>query len=394
MQKINIIQFLPYFPPHKGWLENVSLEFSTDYVKKWFWDIINVVFDIDQNYDIWETTLKDDNNLDIWYIKNWFKVYLLPSFEIVNNFPFPKFWKKKFWKVLSCIKTSIINKNDNFLVQTHTRFFISSFLWWIFSKNNNLKWVHIEHWSDYVKLWSKIKSTIAYIYDKLIWMWIFKNATHIIAISNWVKKFITTEFIKDRNIDVIYNWINFNSWNKIVNWDKIVIWFIWRLVKLKWVDLLLDAFETLSSKYPNLFLEILWDWEEKSNLINIVKSNKIKNVVFLWFKDREYIANEFLPKIDILVNPSFQEWLPTSILEWLISWCVVVATDVWWTKEISNKDDLIIVKKWDVNSLKKWIDKAINSYKKNSWLSKKSIKETFDWNNNIEKYFNLYKSLK
>lgn len=393
MQKINIIQFLPYFPPHKGWLENVALEFSDIYVKKWLWEVINVVFDIEQKYDIWDIILKDKNNVNIWYEISWFKVYLLPSFEIVNNYPFPKFWKKDFWRVLSCIKKNIKNTDDIFLAQTHTRFFISSLLWSLFAKFNSLKLVHIEHWSDYVKLWSRFKSFVAYSYDRLVWKWIFKNATHIIAISNWVKKFITTEFIKGRNIDVIYNWINFNSWNKIVNWDKIVIWFIWRLVKLKWVDLLLDAFETLSSKYPNLFLEILWDWEEKSNLINIVKSNKIKNVVFLWFKDREYIANNFLPRIDILVNPSFQEWLPTSVLEWLIWECIVVATDVWWTKEISDKEDLIIVKKWNLESIKNWLEKAIINYKYFRWKSKKQVIEKFSWDNNIDNYFKVYNTL-
>lgn len=49
--KLNIIQFLPYFPPHKWWLETVAEEWSYFYVKKAFWEVINITFDVGQEYD-------------------------------------------------------------------------------------------------------------------------------------------------------------------------------------------------------------------------------------------------------------------------------------------------------------------------------------------------------
>jgi glycosyltransferase involved in cell wall biosynthesis len=387
MKKINIIQFLPYFPPHKWWLETVAEEFSYFYVKKWFWEVINIVFDVWQDYY--------DKNLDyiknkrlelIWYKKNWYTVYLLPSLDIIPNFPFPKFWERKFWQILKIIW------NKNYLIQTHTRFFLSSFLWWLFAKYHKLKWVHVEHWSDYVKLWSNLKSKIAYIYDRLIWKWIFKKADKIIAISNWVKIFIQNEFIKNKEINIIYNWINFNPLEKINNWNIIRIWFVWRLVKLKWVDLLVEAFINLSKKYENIFLEIIWDWEEKSELKEKINFLWIKNIKFLWGKTREEVAT-FLSWIDILINPSFQEWLPTTVLEWLLSKCIVVATDVWWTKEISKFEDLIIIEKWDKEKLERWIEKAILYYKDNSWKSYDYVKEKFEWDENVKLYFNLYEKI-
>jgi hypothetical protein len=44
------------------------------------------------------------------------------------------------------------NKDEKIIIQTHTRFFLSSFIGWLFAKYHKLKWIHIEHWSDYVKL--------------------------------------------------------------------------------------------------------------------------------------------------------------------------------------------------------------------------------------------------
>lgn len=70
-------------------------------------------------------------------------------------------------------------------------------------------------------------------------------------------------------------------------------------------------------------------------------------ITFVGSDDR---ANR-LPKFDIFVNPSYQEGLPTTVIEALLAHCVVVATDVGGTKEISDKQDLILVKPGDVKSL-------------------------------------------
>ena len=381
---INLIQFLPYFPPHKWGLETVAEELWSYY----YWEVLNITFDVWQDYNnsdleyiFWK------NNTKIWYKNKNYIVYLLPSFDLVFNFPFPKFWKKEFFEILKIAWN--FSKKEKTIIQTHTRFFLSSFLGWLFAKFYKLKWVHIEHWSEYVLLWSKFKTKCAYFYDKIIGKWIFSYCDKIVAISNWVKNFIKSEFVKNREVDVIYNWINFIPWTKINNWDIIKIWYVWRLVKLKWVELLINSFKNLQKKYPNIILEIVWDWDEKKYLESICW----ENIKFLWFQNREYIANNFLPTVDILVNPSFQEWLPTVVLEWLLSKCIVVATDVWWTKEISDKNDLIIVEKWNIEVLEKWLEKAILTYKDLVWLSYDDVLWEFDWDKNIKKYFILYNRL-
>lgn len=414
--KINLIQFVPYFPPHRWWLETVAEELWYYYAQAWYWEVINVTFDVGQDISNPSLTLPlslmEGNNQEviinkswkiIWYKTKGYSVYLLPSFDIIPNFPVPKFWKKEFWEILKKITPPAFPKlpphlrgiegelkNEKWIIQTHTRFFLSSLLGWLFAKYHKIKWVHVEHGSDYVILSSTLKNKISYLYDRLIGKWIFKNADSIVAISEWVKAFIQNEFEQNEKIEIIYNGIHFSSADRIDNKEIIKIWFVWRLVKLKWVDLLIQAFQKLEKKYPNIDLEILWDGDEREFL---EKSSKWEKIKFLWLQNREFIANNFLPKIDILVNPSFQEWLPTTVLEGLLAGCVVVATDVGGTKEISSFDDLIIIEKWSTKSLETWLEKAIWDYRKLSWKSKEFVKAKFDWSENIKKYFSLYNKL-
>lgn len=86
------------------------------------------------------------------------------------------------------------------------------------------------------------------------------------------------------------------------------------------------------------------------------------DVVFHGSRDRAWIAEKFLPRIDIFVNPSYMEGFPTSVLEALLSECVVVATDVGGTAEISKKNDLILVKPGDEVDLMKGLELALSDY--------------------------------
>ncbi|MDD5770328.1 MAG: hypothetical protein PHE25_05130 [Candidatus Gracilibacteria bacterium] len=120
MQKINIIQFLPYFPPHKGGVETVGEEFSRFYTKNNYGEVINVVFSVGQEDGVFK------------YEKNGYTVYLLPAFDLIANFPFSKFWKKEFWKILTSPLTPLLQgeryNRESIIIQTHTRFFLSSLI--------------------------------------------------------------------------------------------------------------------------------------------------------------------------------------------------------------------------------------------------------------------------
>ncbi len=387
--KINIIQFMPYFPPHKWWVETVWEEIWKYWVENNFWEFINVVTEFEQEIPLSISPqgreVEQIIYLDevIWYKKEWYDVLVCPSIEIINNFPIYKFWDKKYWIIMQYLKEKVWNKKEDFRVITHTRFFLTSFIWGIFARKNKLKWIHIEHGSSYVKLSSKIKSYLSIIYDKIFWKWIFKKADKILAISEACKEFINNKFV-NREVDVFYRWLDLLNIDIKKNWD-IKFLFIWRLVKLKWV---IDLVKAYKESWFNNELIIIWDWEEKEIL---ELEAKWFNIKFLWYKNRDFIL-EYLSKNNvILINPSYQEWMPTTVIEWLSCWCIVIASDVWGTNEISNKEDLILFESWNTDELKEKLKYSLDNYNKLDLLSVKLINERFNWENNIIWLYQLIK---
>lgn len=333
----------------------------------------------------------------IWYKVDGYQVVVLDAFDLIPVFPFPKFRTKKFWTTMSYLKLQIEKYGkQHTLVNTHTRFFLTSLMGWIFAQCTWVKWIHIEHGVDFVKLASKFKSWIAYIYDQTIGRYVFRNADMVIGISAWCQGF-AQKFTK-KKIPVIHRGMDFEpikNWKlKIKNWEFVKLGFVGRLVKLKWLDLLLEAFDNLQKKHHNLILEIVGDGDQLDELQTMVKDLGLDGKVsFLWFKDRAYVANEFLSHIDIVVNPSYQEWLPTSVLEGLLSKCVVVATSVGGTPEISDQEDLILVDKWSISDLQKGLEYAIQNHEKLKWLSYDYVKDHFDWKRSIERYYEVYEGI-
>lgn len=392
MKKLNIIQFMPYFPPHKWWLETVWQEIWTNWSKHDLGVFINVITNFDQPPSPLTPLPRGEGDSPvvfeweiIWYKKNNITHLVIPSFEIINNFPMYKLGDKKTKLVFKYLKEQINSRGEDqeWWVITHTRFFLTSLFWGLFARKNKLKWIHIEHWSDYVKLSSKIKSYISIIYDRIFWNWIFKKADIVLAISEACKNFIQNKFI-NRDVQVFYRGVDLWEININKSWDLKIV-FVWRLVNLKWVDYLINSYRNTWIKNE---LIIIWDWDEIQNLENISKE---LNTSFLWFKNRDFIIDYLSKNNCILVNPSFQEWLPTTVIEWLILWCPVLASDVWWTKEISSKNDLILFQAGDIKSLEEKIIDTLNNYDNLKWLSFEEVNKKFNREINI---FNLYNLIK
>ncbi len=399
-KKNNIIQFLPYFPPHKWWLETVAEELSYYYVQKWYWEVINITFDIGQEIsNLEEKDFIRYNNAILWYHKRWYLVYMIPSFDLISNFPVPKFWKKEFWEILRRIKYLILNPTEEYFIQTHTRFFLSTLLGGICAKYYKIKWIHIEHWSDYVVLWSKLKTKISYFYDRLIWKWVFKKSDLVICISEACKKFIIKNFV-NRNIEVVYRWLEINLKNPInienlkekFPW-KIIIWFVWRILKWKNVNSLIQAYYLLDNELANkVQIVIVWDGEELQNLKKLDTDNKI---YFAWSQD---FNNALLlqKQFDIHFHTSSPGWgLATTLLQAMYLWCLIIATPYEWADEvILNWKNGILLENDTVAIFIKWIERAIHKLgKKEEWskVNREIIANKFAWEKNIVRYWELFK---
>jgi len=124
---------------------------------------------------------------------------VLPAFDLVRNFPVPKIWERGFWKTARSIPFGNYD-----VIQTHTRFFLSSFMGGIFAKAHGKKWVHFEHGSGYVVSDRWLVSYCSRLFDKTVGKWILRSADQVIAISQACKKFVNAEFTP-REVPVIYS---------------------------------------------------------------------------------------------------------------------------------------------------------------------------------------------
>ncbi len=376
-----LIQFISQFPPFRGGLWEIAKEISVRAAKSGT-QVINCISSAKQDKNsIIDVDRILFQNQYIGYRKDGYQVLIIPSFDIIYNFPCPKFRTREFFLIMSYLSSCIGKEKP--VVQTHTRFFLWSLRGGLYAKWKWFKRFHVEHGSDYAKLNTRWKTGIARIRDEVLGRWIL-NSAHIITISTRVQQFVS-KFTKHRT-ELIHNGIDFVPYPKINNDSIIRIGFVGRLVKLKGVHHLLQVFALLRQRHSNIELEIVWWWDEEDSLKQFASQLSLSDIVFYGSRDRNWIAEQFLPHIDIFVNPSYMEWFPTSVLEALLSECVVVATDVGGTAEISKDSDLILVKPGDEKDLMRGLEKAISDYSLLSWLSKEYILTNFGRKGQIEKY--------
>lgn len=370
-----VVHFVPYFDPHSGWLEMYAKEWAENYVKLW-WKCLIATFSGGQ---------KEWNRSE-----NWYEIIVLPAFDIVHSFPFPMFWMPSFWIWLWKIRKW---KAD--VIHTHTRFFLSSFIGWIFAKISWIPWIHIEHGSGFVVSSSKLIEKVSKWYDYSLWKWTLKNAMEIITVSEACEHFVYREFWVKKT-RTIYRGITPTPTLISPSNTEITIWYVGRLVSLKWVDFLLNAFADFMQKYKwekEITLNIVWDGPDKKKLEKLSETLGIsKNVIFHGLLPVTKVREEFLPSLHIFVNPSLQEWLPTTVIEALISWASVVATDVGWTREILRYAQFILVAPRSTRALSNWIEQSVNSL--TSKTSSKIPVSLFSWEQTFREFNEVYNLIK
>lgn len=384
---MRVLKRVPYYPPHVGWLESHIAEWSHARVQAGCGQVCIFTSSPGQT----SPHRSPEPGID---------VYSYPTREIIPGYPVPRFWTWGFWRVWRIGREW---KPD--MVHTHTRFFLSTIAGGLFAWRCKKPWIHMEHGVAYVKLWSRALTTCAWIYDQIFGRRAFRYADLVVGISGWCKRFV--QRFTSRDIPVIRRGMALDGSMLDRVWEKkqsryaqsvdthadlpIQVWFVWRLVALKWVALLIEAIGKLREAGYNVSCQIVGDGDARAWLESqVAQAGLGEYITFLWSMERNTIMQDILPSIDIIVNPSFQEGLPTSVLEWLLTWCVVVATDVGWTPEISDEADLILVHPGDVNSLQQWLQRAIEQYENIRGRSRLSVRERFSWGRAIAEYFTLF----
>lgn len=193
----------------------------------------------------------------------------------------------------------------------------------------------------------------------------------------------------NRNTFVIPNPIPFRINEELINniERRNVVISVGSLNKRKGYDRLLKIWEKVEEKNDEFILEIYGDGEEKSNLIEQVKSMKLKNVRFMG--NTSEIQNKLL-KSKIFVMTSRKEGFPMVLLEAMTCGLPVVSFDIKTGPKEIIKDgiDGFLIPDNEINLFSDKLLYLIENTKIISKMSKEAVKNIrkYEIDNIIEKW--------
>lgn len=368
---MKIIDFISYYPPHIGGLENYEEELLHNLTG--------------QGCQITVFTSHLPKSAPASEITNGVEIIRYPCWEIISNFPVPKFWQPTFWH-----QWRTILNHDYDLAFSSVRFFPQPLLAHWFCRKKNIPRLHIEHGSDFVSSTWFI-SLVARIYDYTLGYAAVAWADKIITPSESAAKFV--KLLTNRDATVIYRGMPFAKIDAILpNYrlkekysGKIIVTFVGRLFFGKGVVHLLETARDLER--DDVVFLILGDGPEMKNLRTFVKENNLHGkVVFLGSVTYDKVIG-ILKVSDICVNPSYNEGLPTSVLEAGICQTTILATRVGGTPEIvTDQQSALLIQPYSSQAITAGIEQILTDTNMSQRLANSArveIERRFNWHTSI-----------
>lgn len=314
-----IIVFPAFYPPHIGGMEFFAHELNLRLARS------------GQRIVIFAPAFSDMEATRSTESPEGLNIINYPAFEIIPNFPCPKFWRISFWHALRKISACPVDT-----VVSHTRFFIASFLALCFARIKHIPLIHIEHGSSPVRSQNIFITLVSSLYDRTIGSLVVRGANSVVAVSENVSFFLQKNWGREpviirRGFDSADIATIPTSQILPHHQGTIRIMYIGRLISGKGLDTLLAGLEFIPEK--NWELVIIGDGPARKSLEEMAKKLKPNKVLFLGEKAHgETIA--LLKTTDIFINPSRSEGLPTTVAEAALCGKAVVATNVGGTREL------------------------------------------------------------
>lgn len=380
-----ILIFAAYFHPHVGGYEKIVYELSRRLVQR--------------GYEIDILTCNTER-APAYEELDGIHIYRLPCWNALNSlYPIPKPCPTSF-KILR----RLLHKNYD-VVNTQTRFFITSFLGLIFAKLKRTPLVHTEHGARHSLVPNKVIDLISRAYDHSIGALLVKSARRNTGISQAACEFL--KHLGAANAQVIYNGIDTTIFRKKedtnyrqklgISNDAAVITFVGRLIYAKGVQDLISAFSRIKDTTPNAKLLIVGDGPYRAELEKLAhQTDSHSSIIFLGQKNQDEII-DVLSATDIFVNPSYSEGLGISVMEASSIGLPIIATDIGGTREIITTDKTgILVKARDVGQLAEELGRLCADAELRGKLGKNAgelVERKFNWDKITGEYIKLYTSL-
>ena len=227
---------------------------------------------------------------------------------------------------------------------------------------------------------------------KLIW----KKSAAVVSNSQGLKE-LALKTDKKQKIGIIFNGTDIDGFypnESLKNNDKFIITMGGtRITARKGISYLIEALSVLIPKYPNIFLCLVGEGNEKENLKNQIKKLNLDSFVkFIDVVPHEEIAF-YYQEASLFVSASFNEGMSNVMLEALATGLPIIATETGGTKELV-KDGLngFVTKMKDAQDLAKKIEIIIKNDELRRRMGQESRKraEELSWKNVAHDYFTLY----
>jgi glycosyltransferase involved in cell wall biosynthesis len=215
-----------------------------------------------------------------------------------------------------------------------------------------------------------------------------------VALSKIIRDTITEVYdIPKRKIPVIFNGINLEHCIPKKEYsfgERIALIHIGRFQDVKNHRLLIDAFDELAKKYPNLYLQLIGDGELQGKLMEY--ASKLPSSEHIRFEGLKQNVYPYLSKADIFVLPSKYEGMPMTLIEAMGTGLPIVASRVGGIPDMikDGEEGLLITP--DKEHLVNAVDQLLTNEKLRSHLGKKALTRSRDFSSEImaKKYEELY----
>lgn len=338
---MRLLVFSP-FPPHVGGLEGYVRDQHDELIRLGLVESITVL-----------TSKVPPEGLAFEERAPGYCVVRYPAFELIPNFACPNPWRLAFWRSVR----AALRPGEYDVVVSHTRFFLSSVWALAYSRAAGIPLIHIEHGSDYVHLSSSLHSRVARVYDLTLGRLVLHHANAVVAVSQAAADFVME--LAGREAQVIHRGVDHERYDAVepsaeltvAVAGRLAVTFIGRLIDGKGVADLVEAFTRLSGS--DAFLCIVGDGPRRADLEALVRARGLADDCMFFGYREEVDALALIRASDIVVNPSYTEGLPTSVLEAALLGRAILASDVGGTPEVvRDQESALLVPAGDIDALR------------------------------------------
>jgi glycosyltransferase involved in cell wall biosynthesis len=289
------------------------------------------------------------------------------------------------------------------LVHAHGHVYMSSYLAGMLAKKYKKPFIVTQHntWIDY-KSWLNIMENMN---DLTIGKSVLKRADRILTVSKETMKYVLRLGADKVKTSVMYNGVDTNCFRyakKGESREKLglpknrkIIFSVRRLVYKNGLDTLIESAALVARAYPDILFVVAGKGPSKQLIENRIKELGIENNTKL----TGFVPDELLPvyynAADYFVLPSASgEGLPLVLFEAMACGLPVVATAVGGTPEIiEHMKNGVLVPPMNPEAITEALAKLLLKEELGTFIgeeAKRSIKNRFTWEENVQRLAKVY----